>query len=211
MRAMVRMLSTQFDEVYRLCGDDPYAARQRIHRHLIELLDRAAARHDCRTDDLASTLLFVAHKAGRFVAGHIGDGVIAQLDEGGVPVTLSYPDNGEFANTTVFVTDPSALDKFRLFHGEGDAKLIGFAVMSDGCAESLYDKKTGRPATAIAKLLAWNQDLSRTKANAMLAANLEQAFAKKSSDDCSLALLSIVRHNDGKIGGRSKIRHTKSS
>ena len=146
-----------FDEVYSLCGDDPCAARQRIHRHLIELLDRAAARHDCATNDLASTLLFVAHKAGRFVAGHIGDGVIAQLEADGAPVTLSYPDNGEFANSTVFVTDPSALDKFRLFHGESDPNLIGFALMSDGCAESLYDKKTGRPATAIAKLLAWNR------------------------------------------------------
>jgi len=202
VRAMLRMLSAQFDEVYSLCGDDLYAARAHIHKHLLELLDRAAASHRCATDDLASTLLFVAHKAGRYLAGHIGDGVIAQLDAEGAPVTLSYPYNGEFANSTVFVTDPSALDKFRLFHGESDPNLIGFVLMSDGCAESLYDKKNGRPATAIAKLLAWNQELSRTKADAILAANLEQSFAKKSSDDCSLALLSIVRHNDGTIPKR---------
>lgn len=202
VRAILRMLSAQFDEVYRLCDDDPDAARQRIHRHLIELLDRAAARHDCATDDLASTLLFVGHKAGRFVAGHIGDGVIAQLEADGVPVTLSYPENGEFANSTVFVTDPSALDNFRLFCGTSNPNLVGFALMSDGCAESLYDKKTGRPATAIAKLLAWNLELSRTKADSILAANLEQTFAKKSSDDCSLALLSIVRQDDGEVPTR---------
>jgi hypothetical protein len=193
VRAMLRLLSAEFDEIYCLCGDDRYAAKQRIHRHLLELLDRAAVRHDCNRDSLASTLLFVAHKAGRFVAGHIGDGVIAQVDADGVPVTLSQPENGEYANTTVFVTDAAALEKFRLVHGESEAKVTGFVLMSDGCAESLYDKKTGNPAAAVAKLLAWNQELSRTKVDAILAANLEQTFAKKSSEDCSLALLSITR------------------
>jgi hypothetical protein len=202
VRAMLRMLSAQFDELYSMCNDDLLAARQRIHSNLIGFLERAAHRHGCATGDLASTLIFVAYKGGRFLAGHIGDGMIAQLEADSAPATLSRPDNGEFANSTVFVTDPSALERFRVLYGESDRPVIGFALMSDGCTESLYDKKTGLPATAVAKLLTWNQELSRTKADAILAANLKQAFAKKSSDDCSLALLSVARHDDR----RSSIR-----
>lgn len=65
--------------------------------------------------------------------------------------------------------------------------------MSDGCAESLHDKRTGTPAPAVSKLLSWNQELSRMKMDGILASNLQQAFSKKSADDCALALLSVRR------------------
>jgi hypothetical protein len=193
VRTTLRLLSAQFDSIYEMCADAEESARRHIHAHLLESLQRAASRHDCDIRALASTLLFVAHKGQRFVAGHIGDGLIAQIDEGGTPHTLSAPDNGEFANTTVFVTDPTAVERFRLFHGGPGQSAPGYVVMSDGCAESLYDKRTGKPAPAISKLLAWNQELSRKKMDRILAANLQQAFSKKSADDCSLALLSVRR------------------
>lgn len=193
VRTTLRLLSEQFDAIYEMCVDAEETARRHIHNRLLESLRRAASRHDCDVRALASTLLFVAHKGHRFLAGHIGDGLIAQIDEGGTPHTLSPPDNGEFANTTVFVTDPNAGERFRLFHGGPEQSASGYVVMSDGCAESLYDKRTGNPALAISKLLSWNQELSRKKMDGILAANLQQAFSKKSADDCSLALLS-VRH-----------------
>ena len=196
---MLRLLCTEFDHIYSLSAVDHGAARQYIHRHLIDALNREAKRCSCGIDDLASTLLFAAHKGGRFVAGHIGDGVIAQVDVSGKPRTLSHPENGEYANTTVFVTDPSAERKFRIYQGDADADLAGFVVMSDGCAESLYDKRTGNPAAAISKLLAWNEKLSRAKTDAILAMNLEKAFSQKSADDCSLGLMSIVKTDGDKV------------
>lgn len=143
-------------------------------------------------NELASTLLFVAHNRGRFIAGHVGDGVIAQVDGDDSAKTLSHPENGEYANTTVFVTDSSATNRLRLFHGELDTRVAGFVLMSDGCAESLYNKQSGNPAAAVSKLIAWNATLSRNNINSVLRSNLEQSFSKKSSDDCSLALLSIL-------------------
>lgn len=193
VRTTLRMLSSQFDVIYEMCVDAEESARHHIHGRLLESLRHAASRHDCDVRALASTLLFVAHKGNRFLAGHIGDGLIARIDEAGTPHTLSPPDNGEFANTTVFVTDPTAVERFRLFHGGPEQSTAGYVVMSDGCAESLYDKRTGKPALAISKLLSWNQELSRKKMDGILAANLEQTFSKKSADDCSLALLSIRR------------------
>lgn len=192
VRTTLRMLFSQFDELYDMCADAEESARLHIHTRLLEALRRAANRHGCDIRALASTLLFVAHKGNRFLAGHIGDGLIARIDEAGTPRTLSSPDNGEFINTTAFVTDPTA-ERLRLFHGGPEQTISGYAVMSDGCAESLYDKRTGNPAPAIGKLLAWNQALSRKKMDGILAANLEQTFSKKSADDCSLALLSVRR------------------
>lgn len=193
VRTTLRMLSSQFDELYDMCADAEESARHYIHTRLLKSLRRAASRHDCEIHALASTLLFVAHKGNRFLAGHIGDGLIARIDEAGTPHTLSPPDNGEFANTTVFVTDPTTVERLRLFHGGPEQRTSGYAVMSDGCAESLYHKRTGNPAPAIGKLLSWNQELSRKKMDGILAANLEQIFSKKSADDCSLALLSVRR------------------
>lgn len=191
VRTTLRLLSAQFDEIYAMCVAAEESARRHIHDRLLESLRRAASRHGCDVRALASTLLFVAHKGDRFLAGHIGDGLIAQIDEGGTPQTLSPPDNGEFANTTVFVPDPTAVERFRLFYGGPERSASGYVVMSDGCAESLYDKRTGNPAPAISKLLSWNHELSRKKMDGILGANLQQAFSKKSADDCSLALLSV--------------------
>lgn len=192
VRASLRMLEAQFDEIYGMCGLDKGAAQSHIHQHLMTVLRHVAAMHYCEVNDLASTLLFVAHNRGRFIAGHIGDGVIAKVDGDGSAQTLSHPENGEYANTTVFVTDSSAKIRLRLFHGELDARVAGFVLMSDGCAESLYNKQSGNPAAAVSKLIAWNATLSRNNINSVLRSNLEQSFSKKSSDDCSLALLSIL-------------------
>lgn len=196
VRATLRLLRARFDAIYSMCEDAPEVAQGHIHAKLLTALHRTTKKHDCNIGDLASTLLFVARKGKKFMAGHIGDGLIAQIDPTGAPQTLSQPNNGEYANTTYFVTDSDAVRHLRLFHGELDQNVSGYAIMSDGCAESLHEKKTGKPATAVRKLLTWNQTLSRSMVNAILRANMEQAFSKKSADDCSLGLLSIILVND---------------
>lgn len=191
VREVLRVLSSEFDDFYLRCCSEPNELGKLLHQRLVTALCNEAARQACDVDALASTLLFVAHKDNRFIAGHIGDGVIAKVDETGTPTTLSFPENGEYANTTVFVTDIKAAAHLRLYCGETKPNFLGFVIMSDGCAESLYDKKLAQPATAIAKLLTWNKDLSRPKIKSILTGNLEGAFSKKSTDDCSLALMSI--------------------
>lgn len=192
VRSALQILESQFDEIYSICERDKVAAQRYIHQKLITVLQHKAVKHDCEVNELASTLLFAAHKQGRLIAGHIGDGVIAQVDSDGNAKTLSHPENGEYANTTAFVTDSLAEERLRLFHCQLDARVVGFALMSDGCAESLYDKQSGNPATAVSKLITWNAMLSRKGINTVLISNLEKSFSRKSSDDCSLALLSFL-------------------
>lgn len=191
VRATLRLLMAQFEALYEQVSAHPAEACKLILEILLHELQKSAQQHGCEVADLASTILFVAHKGDRFIAGHLGDGVIALVDANGEVSTLSGPENGEFANTTVFVTDRSACEKMRLYHGRCSQSPVGYALMSDGTAESLYDKKAQAPATVIAKLLSWNKELSRAKMHAVLDANMEQAFSKKTADDCSLALLSI--------------------
>lgn len=193
VRSALRLLTTQFDELYMLCEQDPAAARAFIHKRLMRALQRQAKRLQCDESALASTLLCAAHKGDRFVAAHLGDGVIARVNTQGVASTLSHPDNGEYANTTYFITDPSALNKIRLYHGSDTSDLAGLVLMSDGCAESLYEKSTGMPAQAVTKLMTWTQNLKHDEINNILKANMEQLFTRKSADDCSLILLSTPK------------------
>lgn len=188
VKATIRFVSQHFDALWTQAGDDAAAVAQQLLDYCLAALQRKARRLKCTPDDLACTLLFVAHQQGRYLSGHLGDGFIARLSETGGVDALSHPDNGEFANTTVFVTDPTAPRRLRIARGEGP---VGFAIMSDGTAESLYQKASRTPAAgAIQKLLNWNAALPRGEMEKILAANLEQAFAKRSSDDCSIALLS---------------------
>ena len=189
VRASLRLVTTEFDALYERFVQDPAAARSFIHERLMRALKRQAKRLDCEVDALASTLLCAAHKGDRYLAFHLGDGVIVSVDGAGAAQTLSHPDNGEYANTTYFVTDAAAQDRIRLYYGEEPSRVTGFALMSDGCAETLYDKRTGSPASAVSKMVTWTRDLKRAAAMAVLDGNMERVFTKKSADDCALVLL----------------------
>jgi hypothetical protein len=140
-------------------------------------------------DSLASTLLFVAYKEGRYVAGHLGDGIIC-IKQGPEARLLSAPENGEYANSTYFVTDKNALTHFRLYTGIAEDG-FGAILMSDGTAESLYERSTGRIGSAAQRILEWSEALSSKRMEAVLLGNLRQVFSQKSSDDCSIAVMTV--------------------
>ncbi len=114
---------------------------------VLAALGREAQARGCELRELASTLLAVAVKDGRFVCVHIGDGVIGALREidgrggfGGADGTnsnltpvppagvsfvngaalevISPPQNDEFANVTTFVTSSGAVARARVWRGE---------------------------------------------------------------------------------------------
>lgn len=192
VRASLRLLLTQFDSLFENSKRDAAQTCILIHQYLMQDLEAAARQHNCNVADLASTLLFVAYKDRRYLACHLGDGVIAQATPNGQLSVLSKPENGEFANTTWFITDQGAPNKMRLYFGEGDDLPSGFVLMSDGTAESLYERRSGTPAAVIGKLLEWNASLSRAKMFDVLDANMKKAFSLKTTDDCSVALLSVA-------------------
>ena len=150
----------------------------------------------CRPRDLASTLLLVAVKKKRYVAVHLGDGVIGleHISRSGRNTlrVLSSPDNGEFSNETVFVTSAGAEASIRLYRGLSESLLndvIGFILMSDGPEASLYHKRSATLARACGKLLAACRDLPQLEAEERLNSALRNVIAPMTSDDCSLAIM----------------------
>ena len=150
----------------------------------------------CAVRDLASTLLAVAVKGNRYIALHVGDGIIGYeyLDANRQAhlEVISTPDNGEFANETVFVPSAGALQAVRLYKGLLDTArkhIIGFILMSDGPEASLYHKPSRSLAPACGKLLTACRALPPEEMTVQLKAALEKVIAQKTGDDCSIALL----------------------
>lgn len=150
-------------------------------------LRRYVRRKKYGVDDLACTLLFAAYKDGHVLAGHLGDGVIGVQDGTEVSV-LSLPENGEYANSTFFVTDKGASSHLRIYQFDATGSL-GVMLMSDGTAESLFNRSTKGLAPAVATMFGWARKLPAKKLSVVLEQNLEQIFRAKTTDDCSIAIL----------------------
>ncbi|SFJ42907.1 PP2C family serine/threonine-protein phosphatase [Thermoflavimicrobium dichotomicum] len=142
----------------------------------------------------ASTLLFVAVRDDTYLAGHLGDGLIA-YQEGEECKILSYPQNHEFINTTFFTTSLDALEHFQFYRGSVQ-QIHGFMLMSDGSAESLYSRKDQSLATAVNKMMGWLEKYPTDVVQEALMQNLKSMLREKTMDDCSLAMMKKLRTNE---------------
>jgi serine/threonine protein phosphatase PrpC len=143
--------------------------------------------------DFSSTLLFVAVRDDKYIAGHIGDGMIGYFDNNNVKV-LSNPENGEYANQTFFTTSSNAVNHFRIYKNKLN-NIRGFILMSDGSYECLFDKKNNILTQANKTIFSWleNKQNSVNKVEQSLKENIKSEFLKKTSDDCSINLLSLIK------------------
>lgn len=150
----------------------------------------------CDIEDLSCTLLAIAIRENKYLAIHLGDGVIgSEIEIYGKRWmrAISVPDNGEFANETHFITSKEAADQTRGFYGRLDAagtKTTGFILMSDGPEAVLFDKRKQTLAAACHKLLYANRVLSSEETSKRLETTLKEVVSQKTSDDCSIALMS---------------------
>src|SRR5262245_21867277 len=93
------------------------------------IADRASdAEHEVR--DYACTMLFALVGVEAAVFLQIGDGVIVIYDQSSRWLSVFWPERGEFANTTFFVTDAAAADHLRFEQRHGPIDEV--ALLSDG-------------------------------------------------------------------------------
>jgi DNA-binding transcriptional ArsR family regulator len=156
---------------------------------LDRLADRALAL-EAEGKDLGSTLLFAAVGRGRFLAGHVGDGVIGVMKDGHSAV-LSEPARGEFANETVLLSGMRSATELRLFRGSARG-VTGFVLMSDGAAESLHQRRTGRLAAAVDRFFAWLDENPPSDVSRALEQQAHSLLRSRTRDDCSVAVLRRV-------------------
>lgn len=189
VHSTLSILRRHFD---RLQQEADEACADWLHARLLSALQAAAARNGCELGDLASTLLFVATDGRRYLCGQIGDGQLASYaaDQQSL-ATVFEPSRGEHFNETVFVTSPRARQALRLARGDL-AGIGGFALMSDGAAESLYQRRSGEYAPALLRMMDWLTHHTERKVIEALADNLQHALRHQTQDDVSLALLRIL-------------------
>jgi hypothetical protein len=109
-----------------------------------DLIGAVAQRHSCEIRDFAATSVSVVSTGSQTIIAHVGDGCAVLREAGsGRWIAPSWPQQGEYAATTYFVTDPAAL-QLRITRVE--SAVNAFAVFSDGIERLALDFATKTPS-----------------------------------------------------------------
>lgn len=184
-KRICEMLANDFEMYYE--EDDGIAIKRKIINDLTEELQKMADQYKCDIKELASTLLAVAVKSNKYIIIHIGDGVIGYLKDDQIKIA-SYPENGEFVNTTVFVTSKAVLQSMKIMKG-GLKGIYGFALMSDGTESSFLDKNNKSLAPVLRRIMNLSQKMECCCLERELEKSFENVIKQNTTDDCSIALL----------------------
>ncbi len=109
------------------------------------LRDRLAASAAVRGKtrrDFASTLVMLVVAGEEALVVHVGDGAVVVRDRTGSWRALSWPENGEYASTTYFVTDDP---EPRVRIGRHPLEFDAAAVFSDGIEQLALDVAAAIP------------------------------------------------------------------
>ena len=199
-KAVCNYLIEEFDnlyissETYGKSQDEIKEAQKMVKESIFNYVKRKiiskAEELQVEVDELACTLLFVAKKDEKVIMGHIGDGVIAGLFNSGsneMLKVLSHPENGEQINITFFLTDPDAIEHFRV-SAERMSNLTGLMLMSDGAEEVLYHPINGMHINCLKLFHNFNNNTD-AEYNKILNKFLKNQVAKYSYDDLSINIL----------------------
>lgn len=204
VEAVCEVLCRKFEELSTTSS--PLDMRLCVLGAVSERMLQRAEELEVPVSELACTLLAVAVRENRYLIFHVGDGVIGYRKNDKLMVA-SGPENGEFSNTTVFVTSKNALLKSKVMRGE-QAALEGFILMSDGCETVLYHKRSRRLAPFLNRLLQRAELLEREVSEEMLRAVLAGVISRRTIDDCSLTVM--VREG-AQSGGWDKLTHREKA
>ncbi|EZP73058.1 putative protein serine/threonine phosphatase [Sphingomonas paucimobilis] len=95
-----------------------------------QIIAGAAERIDAAERDFATTLVMAVSDGEKTITAHVGDGaIVARCRHSQQLLDLSWPDNGDYAATTFFLTDPSPRLRIGLANGFAIDRL---ALMTDG-------------------------------------------------------------------------------
>lgn len=144
--------------------------------------------HGGSLGDYACTLVAVLLTDAHVVLVHTGDGLIAHLETSAIGV-LSAPENGPSRSHTYFVTSVNAAAHTRVSVLPLDVNTTGFAVLSDGAGDVLYDRRAGSVSPVLEQMASWLGAAPEDEVQKGLQQAIEDHFLSRTHDDCSLILL----------------------
>ncbi len=153
-------------------------------------VNEGAAEQGADPRDLATTLIVAVATGGAACAAQVGDGSALVRTADGALHPLTVPVRGEYANETVFLTSPGALEGAQLVVLR--AEVVGLAALSDGL-QSLALKAAAPHAPFFDPLFLFAAEpLAAGDAQARLDAFLTSPRVTARADD-DLTLLLAVR------------------
>ena len=169
-------------ETVRTWADE---ARQRIRA--------AAERRGLSARDFACTLVLALSNGQETLVAHIGDGgIVARLADGGTWQALSWPDHGEYASTTRFVTDePPPPLRTNITRQPIDA----LALFSDGIERMVLDMATQTPFARFFSTMAAPLPKESGKAHTLsgqLKAYLDSEAVNSRTDDDKTLVMAVL-------------------
>lgn len=160
-----------------------------IISRLQKSLNRRAGKENISLNELSATLLFVATDGEKFLCGQLGDGRIARFNTDTLRSDSVFDGHkGEHFNETIFVTSSGAISELYLEWGESK-DVGGFALMSDGAEDSLFNRSERKFAPALSRMLAWFNSYPERKVQSAITDNIANVLRERTQDDVSLALL----------------------
>ena len=139
---VVDVMTNFLMEHYEKCMEWSRKAINEELLHLIrEEIEKVSDRYGISSGELKSTIAVVCidHELDSYCAVHLGDGIIIGIEEGNVPVPISYPLNGYTRNETYLTTSKDAVKKMKVFRGKLH-HMQGFMMCSDGVYEDEIDE-----------------------------------------------------------------------
>jgi len=192
-RIAVTHFVRSFSDVTDLAAID----RDHIARFLASLetiLTAEANGNGATIGDYACTLLGVIASPTHTACIQIGDGaIVTPAGEAGAYNWVFWPQHGEYANTTNFVTLPDARDVFELRVGPA---VNEFAMFSDGLERLILNDVTRRVhAPALRPIFDWLRTKEADgKGTEALTAYLESDHInQRTDDDKSLVMAVLIR------------------
>lgn len=119
------------------------------------------------------SLLFAAVKGNRYLAGHLGGGLIAKLDES--CSILSEPEEWN-------------RDELRIYRGEVQGP-FGFLLMSDAACRSLYEIGGEKLSPACGTFFEWLKEYDEETVSEAVTDNINKYFVKNVKGDISVGLM----------------------
>ncbi len=154
----------------------------------------AAERRRVERRAFASTLVLLVAAKDQQLVVHVGDGAVVGRTVDGEWIALSWPENGEYASTTYFVTD-DPMPRARILRSAW--LMNGCAVFSDGIEELALNQVALLPHQPFFRaMLAPLEDLETTGKCVALSSALGDFLrgprvCSKTDDDKSLVLASL--------------------
>ncbi|MCU0784620.1 MAG: protein phosphatase 2C domain-containing protein [Verrucomicrobia bacterium] len=172
---------------------------------VLEHLKSVAGREGTSVSELACTLLLAVVWKGGAVFGQIGDGAWV-LEKDGALVAGTWPETGEYANVTVFLTTQGALDHLQFQRIEG--KISGVAGFTDGIQSIVlnYGNKTPHAPFFNAVLSPLRNSADETELTVPLQQMLASEVITSRTDDDKTLVLAVWREPgaEGKPGAEVK-------